>query len=149
MNKKLTLLSLLVVAVMTSCSSRKNFVYLNDMNIAEKYPMEDVHEATVHRDDRLSIVVSCKSPELALPFNVQGGAFQVEADGGITVGDNVSAVREKGYRVDKNGNIDFPILGQLHVEGLTLSGVKDLIRNKIIEGNYIKDPLVSIEILNF
>lgn len=104
MNKKLTLLSLLAAAVISSCSSRKNFVYLNDMNLAERYPIEDVHEATVHRDDRLSIVVSCKSPELALPFNVQGGAFRVEADGGITVGDNVSAVREKGYRVDKNGN---------------------------------------------
>lgn len=140
---------IVALAVFSSCSSRKNFVYLNDMNLAERYPIEDIHEATVHRDDRLSIVVSCKSPELALPFNVQGGAFRVEADGGITVGDNVSAVREKGYRVDKNGNIDFPILGQLHVEGLTLSAVKELIRNKIIAGNYIKDPLVSIEILNF
>lgn len=151
MNKNLALLSLLFVAViMSSCSSRKNFVYLNDMQIGDKYPISDMHEATIHRDDRLSIVVSCKNPELALPFNVQGGAFQVEADGGITIGgSNASAVKEKGYRVDKDGNIDFPILGQLHIEGLTISAVKDLIRDKIIEGNYIKDPLVTIEILNF
>lgn len=56
---------------------------------------------------------------------------------------------DKGYRVDVDGNIDFPILGTLHVEGLTLNQATDLIQQKIKEGNYIKSPLVSIEIMNF
>ena len=53
------------------------------------------------------------------------------------------------YRVDVDGNIDFPILGTLHVEGLRVSQVTEMIKNKIIEGNYIKDPQVSLEFLNF
>ena len=48
-----------------------------------------------------------------------------------------------------DGNIDFPILGTLHVEGLKVSELTDLIKRRIIEGNYIKDPLVSVEFLNF
>lgn len=48
-----------------------------------------------------------------------------------------------------DGDIDFPILGILHVEGLTVSEVKDLIKKKIEKGSYMKDPLVSIEFLNF
>ena len=56
---------------------------------------------------------------------------------------------EKGYRVDVDGNIEFPILGTLHVGGLKVSEARDMIRNLIEEGNYIKNPLVSIEFLNF
>ena len=48
-----------------------------------------------------------------------------------------------------DGDIDFPILGILHVEGLTVSELRDLIKEKIEKGNYMKDPLVSIEFLNF
>ena len=59
--------SLLAVLLLTSCASRKNFVYLQDMEMGLKYPIETKHEAVVHRDDRLSITVSCKNPELAIP----------------------------------------------------------------------------------
>lgn len=54
-----------------------------------------------------------------------------------------------GYRVDVDGNIDFPILGKIHVSGMTVNAAKQLIRDKIIAGNYISDPIVSIEFLNF
>lgn len=140
--------SLLAVWLLTSCASHKNFVYLQDMEMGTKYPIETEYEAVVHRDDRLGITVSCKNPELAIPFNIYDGTFRVGADGSVTE-DASSNVNEKGYRVDVEGNIDFPILGKLHVEGMKVSEVRDLIKQKIEEGEYIKDPLVSIEFLNF
>lgn len=148
MNKQLVLVSLCVAWFFTSCASKKDFVYLQDMQMGEKYAFENVHEAVVHCDDRLSITVSCKNPELAIPFNMQGGVFRVNAGGEIQ-SSNDASMKEKGYRVDVEGNIDFPILGKLQVEGLKVSEVKNLIENRIREGNYIKDPLVSIEFLNF
>ena len=51
--------------------------------------------------------------------------------------------------MDVDGNIDFPILGKLHVQGLKVSEVTNGIRDLIIKGNYIKDPQVSLEFLNF
>ncbi len=140
-------LGLFVALLCTSCSSRKNIVYLNDMEIGKDYPINVKHEAVIHRDDRLSITVSCKKPELAIPFNIQSGSFQVGSDGSVSSQATVS--KEKGYRVDVDGNIDFPILGKLHVEGLKVSELQQLIKDKIIEGNYIKDPIVSVEFLNF
>ncbi|WP_304240947.1 polysaccharide biosynthesis tyrosine autokinase [Phocaeicola plebeius] len=140
--------SLLAVLLLTSCASRKNFVYLQDMEMGLKYPIETKHEAVVHRDDRLSITVSCKNPELAIPFNIYDGTFRVGTDGSVTA-DASSKVNEKGYRVDVNGEIDFPILGKLHIEGMKVSEVRDLIKQKIEAGEYMKDPLVSIEFLNF
>ena len=140
--------SLLALLLLTSCASRKNFVYLQDMEMGVKYPIETKYEAMIHRDDRLSITVSCKNPELAIPFNIYDGTFRVGTDGSVTA-DATSKVNEKGYRVDVDGNIDFPILGKLHIEGMKVSEVRDLIKTKIEEGEYMKDPLVSIEFLNF
>ena len=113
------------------------------------YPVDVRHEAVIMRDDRLKITVSNKNPELAIPFNIHEGSFRVSADGSISSYANSSSVAEEGYRVDVDGNIDFPILGKLHVDGLSVNEAIDLISTRIEEGNYMKDPLVSIEFLNF
>ena len=132
--------------LLSSCGSSKKFVYLQDMELGHGYPYDTKYEAVVHANDRLDITVSSKSPELAIPFNGGGGAFQMDASGSIK---GSSVTTEKGYRVDVDGNIQFPILGKLHVEGLKVSEVTDLIRDRIIQGKYIKDPQVSLEFLNF
>lgn len=146
MEKKMLGAALVLLCVLSSCASRKNITYLADMKMGEKYPIGMKYEASVHRDDRLEIKVSCKNQELAIPFNIPGGNFRVSAGGEIEPSDGSGG---KGYRVDKDGDIDFPILGKLHVEGLKVSEVKELIESRIKKGNYIKDPLVSIEFLNF
>ena len=148
MRKQILWASLLAWLLLASCASRKSFLYLQDMQMGTKYPIETKYEPVIHSDDRLSIIVSCKNPELAIPFNMYGGTFRVGADGNVTA-DAANSISEKGYRVDVDGNIDFPILGKLYVEGMTVNAVKQLISDKIEEGNYMKDPLVSIEFLNF
>lgn len=85
-------------------------------------PGNERYEAIIQKDDRLSILVSSKNPELAIPFNRQGGTFYLTEDGTVSASsEGTSTVREKGYRVDVDGNIEFPILGKLHVGGLTLN----------------------------
>lgn len=133
--------------LMASCGSSKKFVYLNDMVPGESYPINVESGTVVHVNDRLDIKVSCKNLELAVPFNTQTGAYQVGADGSVrTAGIDLA---EKGYRVDAEGNIVFPILGKINVEGKSLKEVSELIASMIEAGNYIKDPEVSIEFLNF
>ena len=134
----------LICFLLASCNSSKKVVYFQDVDKEEKQTVEQSYEIVIQKKDILSIMVNSKDPELVVPFNMPLVSYQLGPDGAQNY-----TQRILGYTVDSEGNIDFPILGQLHVEGLTLSGVKDLIRNKIIEGNYIKDPLVSIEILNF
>lgn len=151
MEKKKLFISLIVgLLLLSSCSSRKNFVYLQDMKEGIGYVSQLKYEAVIHKDDRLGIVVSSKNPELAIPFNIKGGTFHMSSDGNISTSTETSSgANDKGYRVDVEGYIDFPILGKLKVEGLTVNQATELIRKKIIEGNYIKEPLVSIEFLNF
>lgn len=137
---------LVLLTLLSSCSSSKKFVYVNDMQDGVKYPFDYRHEAVIQCNDKLSITVSSKQPELAIPFNIQSGSFSVGSDGTVS---RESAGTEKGYLVDGYGNIDFPTLGLLHVAGLTVSQAVDMIKARIIEGDYIKAPLVNIDFLNF
>lgn len=83
MNKTFVFLSLMIALLFSSCASRKDFVYLSDMQMGEKYPFDPNHEVVVQSGDRLGITVSCKNPELAIPFNIQGGNFQIDRNGNV------------------------------------------------------------------
>lgn len=133
--------------LLASCASPKKFVYLNDMEPGKQYPVNTETVTIVHENDRLDIKVSCRNPELAVPFNSQVGAYKMSIDGGVSAA-GVETV-EPGYRVDADGNIVFPILGKIKVAGKSLKQVSDMIAGMISEGGYIRDPQVSIEFLNF
>lgn len=133
--------------LLASCASSKKFVYLNDMKPGKQYPVNTETVTIVHENDRLDIKVSCRNPELAVPFNSQVGAYKMSVDGGVSAA-GVETV-EQGYRVDADGNIIFPILGKIKVAGKSLKQVSDMIAGMISEGGYIRDPQVSIEFLNF
>ena len=133
--------------LLASCVPAKKFVYLNDMEPGKQYPVNTETVTIVHENDRLDIKVSCRNPELAVPFNSQVGAYRLSADGGVSAA-GVETV-EQGYRVDADGNIIFPILGKIKVAGKSLKQVSDMIAGMISEGGYIRDPQVSIEFLNF
>ena len=54
-----------------------------------------------------------------------------------------------GYLVDVNGNIEFPVLGELHVQGLTRLELQDLIAEKLKSNGYLSNPNVMVRFLNF
>lgn len=130
--------------VMSGCS-RKEYLYLADMQDEAGYVVANRHQTKIQDDDMLKITVSCKNPELAAPFNVGSGGVRVGATGQVTT----DASTDNVYRVNSEGDINFPVLGELHLGGLSLTAASEMIREKIIAGNYIKDPIVSIEFKNF
>ena len=124
----------------TSCVTYKHVRYLQDMPI-EGMPLTETLDATVAPYDELRIYVlsnTGKDDELLKPFN----SLQSMGQGG-------GNVRYMGYLVDGNGCIDFPVLGKLHVEGLTRMQVQDTIAAHLERNGYIKDPLVAVRFLNF
>ena len=135
----------MLLMLVASCASPKKFVYLNDMEPGVGYKYDSAHEAVIRPNDRLRITVTCKQPELAIPFN-RGNAVNVNADGSVS---QSTSPDEDGYKVDSEGNIDFPILGTVHLDGLTTRKASELIRDMIVEGGYIKSPMVSIDFKNF
>ena len=126
----------------TACTSTKKIIYLQDVVPLKQQEIEQKYEVIIHGDDLLAIMVNSRDPELALPFSMPLVSYQLGSNTG-------GQQRVLGYLVDTNGNIDFPILGEIHVEGLTRMQLTELIKNKLIEGDLIKDPIVTVQFLNF
>lgn len=130
------------VILFSACNSTKEVVYLQDVIPLKQQDIERKYEVFIHEDDLLAIMVNSKDPELALPFNMPMVSYQIGSEGG-------GQQRILGYLVDTNGDIDFPILGKLHVAGLSRLELRDLIKEKLISGDYIKDPVVTVQFLNY
>ena len=93
-------------------------------------------------NDLLAIMVNSKNPELALPFNMPMISYQIGSQ-------SSPQQRVLGYLVDTNGEIDFPILGKMHVAGLTRLQLTELIKQRLTEEDLIKDPVVTVQFLNY
>jgi len=138
-------LSLAVLAV--SCASKKKVVYFQDSDNGQELAVADSRAVTVQPSDQISIIVSSKDPELASVFNLpvvthQTGAYQPGFEG--TAASNQVA----SYYVDSFGNIDFPVIGTIHVGGLTRDEISVKIKAKILESKFINDPIVVVEFCN-
>ncbi|MDR1356897.1 MAG: polysaccharide biosynthesis/export family protein [Tannerellaceae bacterium] len=126
------------------CASRKDVVYLQDVDPLAQQVISQNYEMIIHRDDLLAIMVNSKDPELAMPFNMPLTTYQLGTSGG-----SYGVQRVLGYLVDANGYVDFPILGMIKAEGLTRLQLTNFIKERLIKEDLIKDPVVTIQFMNF
>lgn len=133
-------LMLAVVLVAASCSTPAHYAYLRDMEYETPYLAKPAPELRLQVEDKVNIQVFSTEEDLARPFN---------AGSGVIDGSGQSFGSSSSYTVDKLGNIDFPVLGTLHVEGKTLNELKTEISNEIVRLGYIREPLVKVEMENF
>lgn len=131
-----------LLLLLSSCKTPKDVVYFQDAGNYKAYENVKKYEVYIHQDDLLAIMVNSQATEAALPFNLPMASYYIG-------GDSYGQQRILGYLVDKDGTIDFPILGELHVEGLTRNQLRDLIKEKLKAGGFLKDPIVTINFLNF
>jgi polysaccharide export outer membrane protein len=99
----------------------------------------------VQPKDMISIVVTSRNPELAAMFNLATVSYQAGSESSATGGYN----RIMGYSVDSDGDINFPIVGKVKVAGMTRWEVAETIKNELVSRNLLKDPVVTVEFLNF
>ena len=137
-NVKWWILAALIV-LPVSCTTPAKLAYLRDMEYDTPYLAKQAPELRLQVDDKISIQVFSINEELAAPFNVTSGM----------IGDAGQRVSNSVYTVDKVGNINFPVLGNLHVQGKTLNEVKEWITSEIISQGYIREPIVRVEMDNF
>ncbi len=129
-----------LVALMASCTTPAKIAYLRDMQYDTPYLAKQAPELRLQVDDKISIQVYSTDPELAAPFNVGNGL----------VGESGQAFSSAtNYTVDKHGDIQFPVLGTMHVQGKTLNEIKEWVSSEIIRLGYIREPIVNVQMENF
>lgn len=133
---------LFVIFIFSSCATR-NLIYFSDLpeeNINTE-PVINAIDPRIQPVDLLSITVSTLNPESNLLFN-SGVISSVGSASSVT-----TSMINEGYRVDKEGEINFPILGKVHLEGLTLDEAT-VKMGQLLESE-VKNPIVNIKLLNF
>ncbi len=142
MNITKFLLILSMLLLFASCSSQKMISYLQGTDEALVQEIADSYEIKIQPDDLIAILVNSRDTELAQMFNLPLIAYQTETG---LVGQN----RALGYLVDAEGNIDFPQLGSLHIEGMTRTELSSYLKELLISRGLLNDPIVTIQMLNF
>ncbi len=131
-----------MLLLFASCSSQKMISYLQGTDEALVQEIADSYEIKIQPDDLIAILVNSRDTELAQMFNLPLIAYQTETG---LVGQN----RALGYLVDAEGNIDFPQLGSLHIEGMTRTELSSYLKELLISRGLLNDPIVTIQMLNF
>jgi polysaccharide biosynthesis/export protein len=131
----------MVAVVVTSCASRRQFVYFQDA--AAGVTASEPFKLTFKKDDLLSVQVMAMDPEAIVPFNLPLAQQIPNNIGGYAQG----APTPPGYLIDHNGDIELPVLGKIHAAGLTRPELSDTIRLRLAP--YLTKPSVNIRILNY
>lgn len=143
--RKGNLFVIVFLFVLASCKTYEKINYMQDVGVDTPVEVSVNQGIRIQPQDMLSIVVSSKTPELAMIFNLPVVSYQA----GSEVVSGAGSQRLLGYVVDNNGEIDFPVLGKIKVAGLTRWEVQEYIKKTIIDAGLMKDLVVTVEFMNF
>ena len=138
---------LIAVFLLASCQSYKKVPYFQDVDVVNQAEQQEkLYDARIMPKDLLTIVVSCTNPELAIPFNLT-----VASNAGMAASNSSYVTTQptlQAYLVDNEGNINFPVLGELKLGGLTKREAERLIIDKLKP--YMKEmPIVTVRMVNY
>jgi|688.fasta_scaffold835538_1 polysaccharide export outer membrane protein len=122
------------------CNTKKELVYFQGK--PTEFASNSSYNPTIKPDDLLSILVMANDEKSTVLFNLPQ-ALGNNLYGGYAQG----APTPPGYLVNSEGNIEFPVIGTIHLAGLTRTQAIDVLKEKL--GSYIVNPTISLRILNF
>ena len=132
----------MVLTIISSCVSTKDVPYMKNADIVDLTPSRGLYDAKIMPKDLLTITVSTLNADASAPFN--GGSTSIVAQG------NSNTASTQGYLVDNNGDIEFPLVGKIHVAGLTKTLCQEAIRERIAP--YLaktERPLVTVRMSSY
>lgn len=125
-----------------SCSSKKDILYYQDIDNREFTSIESINShPKIQINDILNISTAALNPESVLPFSFNTG----ENNRGQAV--QIQLLKLTGYLVNSEGEINFPQLGKIKVEGKNTQEIQEILEEKL--SVYIKNPTVNVRIINY
>ena len=146
--KHMTLFTFLIIAgllgLCNSCQSYKNIPYMqNAEDLLPDSVIRSLYDARIQPKDILTISVHTTNPDASLPFNLTVANKQQSQTTSLT-----SSATLLPYLVDNEGIIDFPVIGDLKVGGLTKNEAEDTIK-KALRPYLTEEPIVTVRMDNY
>lgn len=137
------ILSLLTVAFLLGSCATPKVAYFTDLKRGTAEQVLNPLEIRIRPEDKISIQVNSKDPLLMNLFNLPIISRQIGTTSGTSNSQGIS-----GYTINKDGDIDFPVLGHIHVAGMTRAEIASYIKEELVSKNLVKDPVVTVEFMN-
>lgn len=132
--------------LLTGCGSSKNVAYFQNSDNVNLDLSRVLYDARIMPKDVLTITVNTTDPEAAAPFNLTVATVQSVS---LRTSSTSQAVLQS-YIVDNEGNIDFPLIGQVHLGGLTKNEAEKVVMEKIKPYlNASERPIVTVRMINY
>ncbi len=141
----LPLVAMMVIVFMNSCQTSKQVPYMQNIDSLDLSASKGLFDARIMPKDQLTITVHTSDPVVSHPFNLTVSRT-LTSDGGLSAGGGSL----QGYLVDNEGYINFPIVGRIHVQGLTKRECEKTIEEKIAP--YLaksEKPVVTVRMSSF
>lgn len=135
----------LLTVLLFSCGTPKQIAYFQDLHSGTNKTITNSKIVKVKPEDKISIVVKSKDPQLAELFNLPIVSYRVGQGKTSALGNSQQV---SSYSVNSNGFIDFPVLGEIYVEGQTREEIASNIKKKLVDQNLVKDPVITVEFDN-
>lgn len=145
MRIKIFFVAVFALLLASSCRTPVDLVYVNDAVRDSAVAVQGQIMKGIQVNDNISIYVESETPESTVQFNQETNKIAMSS-GAVM---NPSSNTVSGYLVNADGDIIFPVLGKIHVAGLTHTELASLIENRLIKEGHIKDPVVTVKLLNF
>lgn len=137
-----------VLLLLASCSTPKGIAYFQDFSSVDGQRIAGAKEITVRPKDKVSIIVNCKSPELTALFNLPYVTQRLGENSRSAIASGYSQGYISGYTVDDRGCIDFPVLGEISVAGMTRDQIAAEIKRELNEQGQAADAVVTVDFMN-
>ena len=142
---KLFLVAVVGTLLLASCRHTEEIAYISDAQRDSAFALKGQFSSGIQANDLLGIYVESQTPESTIQFNQETNKIAVLGGAVMNPGNNVVS----GYLVNHDGDIVFPVLGKIHVLGLTHSELAALIEKKLVSDGHITDPVVTVKLMNF
>lgn len=161
MKRLLFLFAITFVVLLSSCGTQRELAYISDAERDSAQQILTTYAHTIHPGDLLYIYVNSEVMESVVPFNQETHIEAMEMSrlnmaGGSNGEQHISNTYKNrtqrqvtGYLVDEQGFITFPVLGKINVAGLQHDSVESIIQKRLISGEYVIDPVVTVSPMNF
>lgn len=136
-----------VLFMLSSCDVSKRITYFQDI---QDYQIGSTTEKPnpeirLRPEDKISIIVNTKVPELTALFNLPYTTRILGQPNENTISTSQGT---SGYIIKADGTIDFPVLGAMQAAGKTRDELSDYIKAELINRNLVNDPVVTVEFVN-
>ncbi len=138
--RKILFLFAATLLLFSSCRTREKVLYFQDVQEQQQIATQAIANLKFQEGDKLTIVVTSSKPELALPFNLPVVTTQIGA-----VSNRGNSNQVAVYTINAEGNVDVPVLGTVHIAGLTRAEVEAKIQSMLREKDgLLKDAVVIV-----